>query len=286
MVANNLPILIRPQGPQYITTLGACRAQAVKRKRHRLVELVGDGIPAGSLRWFPFYQDRKLGFGTPLTAFGFTLTKKGCMEALKAVWCAPGTGRISLAHGALGSDDRTVESAPQQARSQGSRHSVLVLMVDRPLSLFLLSSMGIHPFGMIARYVVSDASPLVFSLNILYLLHDRGYLTAQYDDQLATLTERESGRLEEPRATPKPSPIASGATHPCQLTKHSRTWRSIGIRHQHCGGYLHLHLRVRPGNVSRPRTQGVDPEIRNRSGGLFVEARPRHSIVIRSAGVG
>ncbi|KAK2695237.1 hypothetical protein QWA68_006622 [Fusarium oxysporum] len=60
MVANNLPILIRPQGPQYITTLGACRAQAVKRKRHRLVELVGDGIPAGSLRWFPFYQDRKL----------------------------------------------------------------------------------------------------------------------------------------------------------------------------------------------------------------------------------
>lgn len=63
------------------------------------------------------------------------------MEALKAVWCVPGTGRISLAHGALGSDDRTVESAPQQARSQGSRHSVLVLMVDRPLSLFLLTEL-------------------------------------------------------------------------------------------------------------------------------------------------
>ncbi|KAH7255723.1 uncharacterized protein BKA55DRAFT_688728 [Fusarium redolens] len=164
----------------------------------------------------------------PLTVLGFTLTKKGCTEALKAVWCARGTGRISLAHGALGSDDRTVESAPQQARSQGSRHSDLVLMVNRPLSLFLLScSMGIHTPGMTARYVVSDASPLVISLNILCVLRDRGisygggmhkslsrvanssqtrlgYLTAQYDDQLVTLTERESGVWRSHRELPNP----------------------------------------------------------------------------------
>lgn len=64
--------------------------------------------------------------------------KRGCTEALKAVWCVGGTGRISLAHGALGSDDRTVECAPQVARSQGSRHSVVVLIANEPLSLFLL----------------------------------------------------------------------------------------------------------------------------------------------------
>ena len=59
------------------------------------------------------------------------------MNRLKAVWCVRGTGRISLAHGALGSDDRAVELAPHLARSQGSRHSVLALMVNGPLSLFV-----------------------------------------------------------------------------------------------------------------------------------------------------
>lgn len=59
------------------------------------------------------------------------------MKTLKAVWCVRGTGRISLAHGALGSDDRAVEPAPHLARSQGSRHSVLALMDNGPLSLFL-----------------------------------------------------------------------------------------------------------------------------------------------------
>lgn len=58
------------------------------------------------------------------------------MEALKAVWCVRGTGRISLVHGALGSDDRAVEPAPHPARSQGSRHSVLVLMEMDPCPCF------------------------------------------------------------------------------------------------------------------------------------------------------
>lgn len=72
-----------------------------------------------------------------LSPFGPRNESRGCMNRLKAVWCVRGTGRISLAHGALGSDDRAVELAPHLARSQGSRHSVLALMVNGPLSLFV-----------------------------------------------------------------------------------------------------------------------------------------------------